>query len=203
MTWIVIIITCLISVYSFNDINLFLKLKFSPYLISKDREWYRFLTSGFVHADWMHLFVNMFVLYSFGSELERYMSFVFGIKYKFLYLIMYFTSIILPLYPSYRKNLKNPGYSSIGASGAVSAVVFACIIYNPLASFMIIFIPIRFPAFVFGILYLIYSAYMSRKKIDNIGHDVHFWGSIYGVLFTIALKPKLFIYALNQILSVF
>jgi membrane associated rhomboid family serine protease len=197
MTLLIIIITSIFSFIAFNNSNIFNQLRFNPYIIKREKQWYRFISGGLIHADTVHLLINMFVLYSFGSELEMYMHYYFGEQYRFLLIIMYITAIALPLYPSYRKNKDNPYYNAVGASGAVASIVFACIIYNPLAKYMIIFIPIQIPAFIFGILYLIYSAYMAHKKIDNIGHDVHFFGALYGIFFTIILKPELILNLIN------
>jgi membrane associated rhomboid family serine protease len=139
----------------------------------------------------MHLLVNMFVLYSFGSVVEYFYSGIFGLKGYLYYALLYLGGVVLSVTPAYGKHKDNPAYSAVGASGAVSAVVFASIIINPLAPLGILFIPFNVPAIIFGALYLVYSAYMTGKNVDNVGHDAHFWGAIFGILFTIAIKPVL------------
>jgi membrane associated rhomboid family serine protease len=104
--------------------------------------------------------------------------------------------------PAYGKNKENIHYNAVGASGAVSAIVFTSILFQPLSKIYFFFIPIGIPAIIFGILYLWYSWYMSKKNIDNIGHDAHFWGAIFGIVFTIAIKPSIILYFFNQITSI-
>jgi membrane associated rhomboid family serine protease len=100
---------------------------------------------------------------------------------------------MLSVLPSFGKYKNDPGYNAVGASGAVSAVVFASILFVPLGKIYLFFIPIGIPAFIFGGLYLIYSAYMAKRGGDNIGHDAHFWGALFGFVYTIAIKPKVFL----------
>lgn len=191
LTYIIIALTAVISILAFNNQNIFHALVFNPYMIENRKQGYRFASYALLHADWMHLLVNMFVLLSFGRAVEYYYSALFGVKGIYFYALLYVGGVILSTTPAYARNKNNPGYSAVGASGAVSAVVFASIIINPLSPIRFVFIPIDIPAFVFGILYLIYSAYMSKRGTDNIGHDAHFWGAIYGLAFTIILKPAL------------
>ena len=106
---------------------------------------------------------------------------------------------MLSVLPSFGKHKDDPAYNAVGASGAVSAVVFASILFVPLGKIYLFFVPIGIPAFIFGGLYLIYSAYMAKRAKDNIGHDAHFWGALFGIVFTIALKPKIFLYFIDQI----
>lgn len=189
MLFVIIAITVIISMLAFNNEKLFNKLKFNAYEIKKYREGWRFFTYGFVHAGWVHLFINMFVLYSFGDIVVQLFQVHFGGKGILFFILLYIGSIIFSVLFDYRKNLDNPYYSAVGASGAVSAVVFSSIILYPAGSIYLFLIPIPIPAPIFGILYLVYSAYMSKRAQDNIGHSAHFWGAVYGVAFTIILKP--------------
>ena len=202
ITIIIIVISAVVSISVFRNRDLFFRLRFDPYIVQERNEFWRFLTYGFVHADWVHLFVNMFVLYSFGRAVESYFGQIFPLP-SFLFILLYIGGLLASVIPSFFKNKENPYYASVGASGAVSAVVFSSMIFNPLAPLYIFPIPFEIPAIIFGILYLIYSAYASKKANDNIGHDAHFWGAIFGVVFTIACKPTLVLHFFNVISQAF
>ncbi|HNZ44138.1 MAG TPA: rhomboid family intramembrane serine protease [Bacteroidales bacterium] len=195
----IIAITALVSIMAMYNKDLFYRLKFSPYLILHSRQWYRLFTHAFVHAGWMHLLINMWVLYLFGQVVVDNYAGLFGIKGYYYFIILYVGAILISSLPSYGKYKDNPYYNAVGASGATSAVLFASILFYPIGKIMIFPIPIGIPAFIFGILYLIYSAYMSKRGGDNIGHDAHFWGAVFGVLFTIAIKPAVALYFIDQI----
>lgn len=199
MTIILIIITILVSVAALSQRSIFDKLKFNPYLTSHNKEVWRIISYGFVHADWIHLAVNMIVLFSFGTLVSAYFDLIFPGKALFYYLLLYFGGLLISAAPAFGKHKDNFYYNSVGASGAVSAIVFSSIVFDPMNKIYIFFIPIGIPAIVFGVLYLVYSAYMNKKGTDNIGHDAHFWGGIYGFGLTLALKPALFIHFLDQI----
>ena len=201
MTIIIIIITVIFSLRAFSDINTFNKLKFNAYAINNNKEWFRFFTHALIHADWMHLLINMFVLYSFGSMVEDFYKFYFGPKAYFYFLTLYIGSIVVSSIPSFEKHKNDAYYNAVGASGAVSAVLFASILFYPTGKIMLILLPVPIPSFVFGILYLVYSAYMAKKKVDNVGHDAHFYGAVFGFLLTILLKPKLFMLFISQIMQ--
>ena len=178
-----------ISMSAFRRPELLEKLLFWPYVMQQDKSWYRFISSGFVHGSWSHLLVNLWVLWVFGTYVEQAFNFYFGTAGSILYAFMYLSAIPISEIYSYKKNLENPKYRSLGASGAIAAVLFSFIIIEPLQGIGIIFIPIYIPAFLFGILYLLYSYVMAKKNIDNVGHDVHFFGALYGVIFTILARP--------------
>lgn len=203
ITWIFILITCAISIPAFSNHELFSKLRFNPFIIRETRQWYRFFTYGVLHADWTHLLINMFVLYSFGTNVELMMNVVFGVKGNLYYVLLYVGGIFLSVVPSFEKHKNDSWYNAVGASGAVSAIVFSSIIFAPNSKIYLFLIPFPIPAAVFGLLYLVYSAYMSRRASDNIGHDAHFWGAVFGVLFTIALKPSLFLEFVQQLSNIF
>lgn len=189
ITIVLIIITAISSILAFGNPAMFYQMKFNPYLIQNNRQWYRFFTHALIHADWMHLFVNMFVLWSFGSLVEQLFAVNFGNKAALYYLLLYVGGIMFSSLPSYGKHRNHEYYNAVGASGAVSAVLFSSIIMYPQGTVMFIFLPVPIPAWIFGLLYLFYSAYMSKKGNDNIGHDAHFWGAVFGLVFTIALNP--------------
>jgi membrane associated rhomboid family serine protease len=192
VTIVIILITAIVSVLAFNNRELFRRLVFSPYDIKHFKNSYRFLSYGLIHADWVHLLVNMLVLYSFGRVVELYYVDLFGNKGFLYYVLLYVGGISLSTLPSYGKHKDDYSYSAVGASGAVSAVVFASIIFDPLSKIYIFPLPIGIPAILFAFLYLAYSWYMGKKNIDNVGHDAHFWGAVFGFVFTIILKPALF-----------
>ena len=191
-TLIIIIITCAVSIPAFSNRKILNDLIMYPPSINRG-QYYRLLTSGFIHGNYQHLFFNMLTLYFFGSSIEKVMQLIAG-KYSFL--IMYLTAIVISSLPSYFKHRQDSYYSALGASGGVSAIVFASIIFAPWAWFQ--FPPV--PAIVYGIGYLVYSAYMSKKGGDNIGHDAHFWGALFGVAFIFVAEPKMVQYFLEQIM---
>jgi membrane associated rhomboid family serine protease len=199
ITIIIISVTVLVSVLSFNKIELFDKLKFNAYDVRHSNQWYRFFSYGFLHAGWVHLFINMLVLYSFGAIVETYFKFYFPLKYILYYLLLYIGGLLLSIIPAYGKNKNDVFYNAVGASGAIAAVLFSSIILYPTGKIFFFFIPIGIPSPIFGVLYIAYEIYMSKKANDNIGHDAHLWGAIFGVIFTIAIRPQFFISFLQQI----
>lgn len=203
ITWIFIIITCAVSIPAFNNRELFSRLRFNPFIIRETKQWHRFLTYGLLHADWTHLLINMFVLYTFGSIAESAMISNFETKGNLYFVILYIGGIFLSVVPSYENHKNDSWYNAVGASGAVSSVLFSSIIFNPAMKLSLFLLPIPIPAVIFGILYLVYSAYMSKKGVDNIGHDAHFWGAVFGAVFTIALKPSLFMDFIHQFSKIF
>lgn len=193
ITYVLIGITVLISFLAFSNRELLERAMFHPYEVKKKGSFFKFLSHGFIHADMNHLLFNMITLFFFGPNVEAYFQQLFpGGKGNFYFVMMYLLAIIVSSIPAYVKNQENPYYRSLGASGAVSAVLFSAVLFAPLSKIYLFFIPIGIPAFVFGFLYLAYSAYMAKRGRDNIGHDAHFVGAVFGLLFTIALAPYLF-----------
>ncbi|MGQ0738302.1 MAG: rhomboid family intramembrane serine protease [Bacteroidota bacterium] len=192
ITIIIIAITVLISFGAFNNQRIMDDLIFYPPAITKRNQWYRFLTSGFLHADYMHLFFNMLTLYFFGEVMEGLYTVYLG---KLGFILFYFGGIIVSEIPSYIKHRNSYHYRSLGASGGVSAVVFAYILFDPWQWFT--FPPI--PAILYAVLYIAYSMYMSKRGSDNINHDAHLWGALYGIVFTIIMEPKVIAFFLQQI----
>lgn len=185
LTLVIIVVTCLLSFPAFNNEKLKEDLLFWPYYMKRNNQYYRFLTTGFLHADSMHLIFNMIALYSFGSALE---VFYYKIHFKdqtlLLYGILYLTAIVIACIPDYFKYQDSYGYRALGASGAVSAIVFAAITIEPTMPIRFIFIPIDIPGYIFGLAFLALSAYLARRGGGNIGHNAHFWGAVYGIVFT-------------------
>jgi membrane associated rhomboid family serine protease len=187
ITVIIIIITCIVSFTAFNNEKVFNDLIFYPPSISHDKQFYRFFTCGFIHADYMHLGFNMYSLWMFGEIVEKEFIRDFGANGKWFYLLLYISSLFFCLLPTYSKNKDNSSYRSLGASGAVSAVVFAFIFLNPLMGLSLIIIPIPMPGFIFGIIYLAVSSYMDKRGGGNINHSAHIWGALYGIAFLIVI----------------
>ena len=193
ITFFIIILTASVSIYAFNNRELFDKFKLNPYMVVNRKEYIRVFTHALLHADWGHLIFNMLTLYFFGGMVEKYFIMIFPAG-KLLYVLLYILGILVSAIPTILKNKNNHWYNSVGASGAVSAVLFAGILFDPHMSIYIMFIPIPIPAFLFGIAYLVYSQYMSRQNKDNINHDAHFYGAVFGFSFPILLKPVLISY---------
>ena len=199
VTILIIIITSLISVLAFSNYELFNKLKFNAYMVVHKKQYARLLTNGLVHSGWLHLIINMYVLWIFGRFVESAFIQILPIG-RILYTVMYVFAIPFSSIPALIKHKNNHYYNAVGASGAVSAVVFTTILLAPRTSLFIMFIPIPVPAYVFGLLYLIYSYYMSKRGgIDNIAHDAHFAGSVFGFTFPLIFEPHLFMNFINQI----
>ncbi|MEM1119260.1 MAG: rhomboid family intramembrane serine protease [Bacteroidota bacterium] len=192
ITIILIIVTCLISYQAFNDASMKSKLLHRPYLEHKDKEYYRLLSSGFIHANWLHLGLNMYVLWLFGEQVEiRFVGLFGALQGRIFYLVMYLLTIVAASLYTHYKHKDNSYYAALGASGATSGVLFSYILFNPWQGLMIFPIPFFIPAVILGFLYLLYSSWASKKSMDNIGHDAHFYGAIFGFLFTIALDPAI------------
>ncbi len=175
------------SIDSLRNTKLFDKLKFNAYMIYHRKEWFRMFSAGLLHANWMHLGFNMFTLYFFGPIVEQYFELIFGKLGILLFILFYILALGVSSIYDLIKHKNDHHYNAIGASGAVAAVLFAAILFEPMMGLNIMFIPIDIPALFFGPAYLIYSYYMGRKQIDNIGHDAHFWGSVFGFVFPIIL----------------
>lgn len=172
------------SFLAWNNSTIFQKWLMIPYQVKHAKQWYRFITSGFIHSDYIHLGFNAFVLYSFGSLVEQ----IYSRSYlgSFGYLLLFLVGVIVADIPTYLKHKDNPSYSALGASGGVSAIVFASILLFPNVPLSLIIIPFfELPGFIFGIMYLIYSHFMSKRSIDNINHDAHLYGSLFGIVFTL------------------
>lgn len=186
ITLIIIIITCIVSFSAFNNEKILNDLIFYPPAVTHNRQWYRFFTCGLIHADFMHLAFNMYSFYLFGGSVEAYFISVFEAKGRLLYLLMYVLALFFCLLPTYSRHKEDSYYRSLGASGAVSAVIFAHILISPLRGIGLIFIPgIYIPGFIFGFLYLLISSYFDKRGGGNINHSAHMYGALFGIAFLI------------------
>ncbi len=186
ITIILIAITVIVSLIAFGSRQIMDDLIYYPAVINSKKQYYRFVTYGFIHADLMHLIFNMYAFYLFGQYMEHAFVALFGdTQGLILYVLMYVLALIASVIPDYAKYKNNYQYRSLGASGAVSAVVFAFIILNPMQGIGLIFIPFLIPGFLFGFLYLIISYYLSKKGGSVINHNAHIWGAVFGMAFLI------------------
>lgn len=194
MTYIIIAFTALISIGAFNNSVLFSKFQFNAYQIYYRKEVYRLLTHGFLHANWTHLIVNMLALFILGPVVERYFNelmYAGIIKYpRLIFLLFYLIAIVISSLISLYKQKNNAWYNSVGASGAVSAIIFFYIFFNPWKMLYIYGI-LPVPGIILGALYLIYSQIMSKRNVDNINHDAHFIGAVFGFIFPVLLDFRL------------
>ena len=199
LTVIIIAITCIVSILCFNGTLNGNKLIFNAYQVWHRKEWYRMLTSGIIHSGWGHLFFNMLTLYFFGRVVEQYFSAAFGgVLGTVLYVVLYVSALAISSLGDLVKYRNNWNYNALGASGAVSAVLFASILFAPKMGIYIYLIPIPVPGYIFAPLYLLYCWYMAKRNMDNIGHTAHFWGAVYGILFPIICKPDVLSFCLSQ-----
>lgn len=185
-TILIIIVTAVISIAGFSSSNLIDKLILWPRRMDNPAQYYRLISSGFIHADWGHLFFNMFSLYFFGNIVEQQFAME---DMGSLYIVFYLSAILVASLPSFIKNRNNYYYRSLGASGGVAAVLFATVYFAPLSKIYLMFVPIGIPSIIFAVLYLVYSAYMSKRGGGNVNHNAHFWGSVYGFLIAFLLDP--------------
>jgi membrane associated rhomboid family serine protease len=193
ITLIIVITTALISFVAMNNENLMYKLIFHPYSIAKDpSQWYRSITCGFIHADIMHLAFNMLSLYLFGEMVEKSIydnvetfQTIFGDNANKMYLILYFSALVVCILPTYFRHRNQYNYRSLGASGAVSAIVFVGIFLQPTLQIGFFIIPPIIPGFIFAPIYLGLTIYLSKKGGGSINHSAHLWGALYGLIFLI------------------
>ncbi|MBL7967951.1 MAG: rhomboid family intramembrane serine protease [Prolixibacteraceae bacterium] len=191
MTILLIAITVAVSYAAFNSPKLMDRLQFNASRIVYKKEYHRLVTHAFVHANWEHLLVNMIVLFSFGRAIETYFKFYFGNNHILYFFLLYFGGIIVSNIYALIKHHKNYFYNAVGASGAVASVLFAAIFFEPWQE-VLFFGILPFPGIVFAGLYLAYSYYMSNKEKDNVAHDAHFLGAVFGFIFPVLLDPALF-----------
>lgn len=189
ITVIIVVITVLVSISAFRSEKTMDDLIYYPPAITKGGQYYRFISSGFIHADIAHLAFNMISFYLFGRFVEEKFIEIFSPGTgKLLYLALYLSALVVSLLPTHLKHRNDHGYRSLGASGAVSAIVFAGLMIAPYVEVGFFIIPPFIPGFVFGPLYLIITAYLERKGGDNINHSAHLWGALYGVVFLIVVS---------------
>jgi membrane associated rhomboid family serine protease len=199
ITYILIGFTCLVSVQAFGNNVLKAKLMHWPFEEKRKGEYYRWLTSGFLHNDFMHLVFNMLTLYFFGMSAEIGFMMHFGGAGLLIFVGFYIIGILVPSLATYNRYKNTPSYAAVGASGAVSAVLFASILFFPTLPMMLLILPIPIPGILFGVLYLWYSDYMARRGGDNIDHYAHFIGAVFGFCAPILIKPSIFMNFLEQV----
>ena len=198
MTLLIIVITSLFSILAFRQHGLMYKYQFNPYQILRRKQYARLILHAFLHANYTHLIINMLVLFSFGTVLEEYFRSFFGNRWIPYYLFLYLGAILAsPLYALF-KHKDNYLYNAVGASGAVAAVVFASIFFDPWNK-IYFFGLMPVPGIIFGALYLIYSWIMSRKSTDNIAHDTHFFGALFGFVVPVILNPELLRFFIDRL----
>lgn len=189
----IFIITLAVSLYAiFQKRSLISTLAFKPYFAANNNKWFTIVTSGFVHLDIPHLLFNMMSFYFFAFRLESIIGSVH-------FAIIYMGSLILSDIPTFIKNKENPNYMSLGASGAISGVLFSYILFDPMTKLMIFPLPIGIPAYIFSVLYLAWCYYAGRNSYDNINHSAHLWGALSGLLLTVILVPEIITYFINNI----
>jgi membrane associated rhomboid family serine protease len=191
ITLLIIVFTGLMSYQGFSNYHMIDRWKHYPYRESRQKEWYRLLTSGFVHADWIHLLINMYVLFSFGSYIEsNIVSWYGNAAGRLIFLLVYLLNIILANIPTTIRQIHNPGFSSIGASGAISGLLFMTILFNPWSMFQLFFI-VPIPAVLLGAGYLIYSSMAANKGQGRLDHSAHFAGALAGMALIILIHPEI------------
>lgn len=186
---ILVVVNVFISWQAFNNTSLKEKLIFHPYLIKRDKEWYRLFSHSWIHADWQHLIFNMASLYFLGDLiLNNWLDLYGDIKGTGLFLFLYIAGGVAATVLPYLKNKENYSYRALGASGAVSAVIFAAILWNPTMKLGILFIPFPIPAYIFGPLYLLIEYFVMRNIKTGVAHDAHLGGALFGILFVLFLN---------------
>ncbi|WP_454803670.1 rhomboid family intramembrane serine protease [Mucilaginibacter phyllosphaerae] len=183
---VIFVITLATSLWAFSNENIYAQFILNPYGVSRGQRVYTVITSGLIHKDWNHLFFNMLSYYFFAFQLEALLGhWQFG--------VLYILSLILSDLPSIQKHKEDIWYNSLGASGAISAVVFSAILFNPSGKMGLLFLPpqLSIPAWLFGVLYLVYCHYASKHARDNINHDAHLYGAISGIVITFALHHNI------------
>ena len=200
ITIILILITSAISIYAFQRQDLMEKLLFHPYSVKHRNEWYRFVSSAFVHGSWMHLLFNMFTFYFFGEAVERYVLMrLFGeVLGGVLFVLLFVVGVIIAHISTYLKYKDMPHYRSLGASGGVSSVVFCSIMFYP-ANDLCLYGLLCIPGFILGPLYLIYSYYQGQRGADNINHEAHLYGAIFGIIFSILVDVSVLGHFVDQV----
>lgn len=187
ITYIIIAITAVTSIMAFGNRSLMERFIFYPPAV-KQGEWYRLFTYGLLHADYTHLIFNMFTLFFFGVDIEKTYQAVFGMQTgSIIYSLLYVSALLVSIFPTYLKNKNNQSYHGLGASGSVSAIIFAYILINPMNFMGVMFIPVWLPAFIFGIIFVLVSLWLDKKQSGGINHSAHITGGIYGLIFMIVV----------------
>jgi membrane associated rhomboid family serine protease len=189
MVYLILAATVILSLLAFQNYRFYEMTLFRPYLIKNSNEWWRWVSGGFIHQDYMHLIVNMLSFYFFAGPCMEFFNEVSHHNNGVLFLFFYIGGIVMSGMYSYYKHQNNYGYAALGASGAVAAVIFSYILINPFGK-IYLYGFLQLPAWLFGIVYLYYEYAMGKKQMDNIGHDAHFFGAVYGLVFPIIISPS-------------
>lgn len=198
ITTILIVITVIVSLWAFSNAELFAKCLMNPFMVFKKKQYWRLISSGFIHGSYVHLGFNMFTFYFFGRNIEMVFAHMFGPSSIIIYILFYLSALIISDLPVAWKRKDQINYNSLGASGAVSAMVFASIIYFPLDKIYIMGI-IGLPGFIVGVFYVMYSYFQGKSMSDNINHEAHLYGALYGAVFAIAIEPSAAVNFIHQI----
>ena len=185
ITLLLIAATCVVSLVAFRTPSLLMRLILWPPAIDRHRQYDRLVTYGFIHADFWHLFFNMFTLFFFGRQIEGWMA---AQKGPWVFPLFYLAALAVSILPSYLKHRHDANYVSLGASGAVTAVLFAFILLAPWTLIFVFFIPV--PAIIYAVFYVGYSLWMDRRGGDRINHSAHLSGAAFGVLFMVMMAPE-------------
>lgn len=213
ITLIITGITVLVSWRAFNDRNLIERFLMNPYQIKHEKQYYRIFSHALIHADFIHLLFNMYIFYMFGEMLEpvftseamfqrafpeaEFWGTALGSAY---YILLYVGAVAFATLPSLRKHGDNPNYNSLGASGAVSAVLMVFILFFPTLKLLFFFI-IPMPAFLAGVVFFIAEYYLKKSRMTNIAHDAHIWGALFGLLFISVIKPQIWLLFFRQVME--
>lgn len=198
ITYCLIGFTVVISFYAWKNESVIRDMIMNPYLVRTKQQYFRFVTSGFIHQDHMHLLMNMISLYFFGGAMETVFKMYFGSKGNLYFICLYLLGIVVSDIPTYFKHRNNPHYGALGASGGVSSVIFAFILFLPLEK-ICLYYALCFPGFIMGTAYIVYSYYQGRKANDHINHDAHLYGALFGLVFCIAIHPPVLPHFVEQI----
>ena len=198
VTYLLLAVTILISAIAMDNQSLKYRLMLNPYDVIHHKKWYRCFTHAFVNGDWLHLGFNMYVLFSFGEVLEFQLIRLYGLKGYYYMALLYLSAILFSSLLSLYTNKDNPGYNSLGASGAVMAILFAYILLFPTAELGLLFLPMRIPAFIFGPIILIAEYALSKRGGTGIAHDAHFAGAVYGIIFMTIVDYHFLLNCFNQ-----
>lgn len=189
VTYVLMAIIGLVTYVAWQRPELHRKLMLNPYNTLRQRQFYRLLSSGFVHNNSVHLFLNLLTLYFFGLAIEQIFGYAFRGFGIVLYVLLFLTAIVIANIPTLLKHKDNPNYNSLGASGGVSALVLTFVLFDPLRDLCLYGI-LCLPGYILGGLFIAYSIIMSQRNVDNINHDAHLFGALYGVIFTLLLRPQ-------------
>lgn len=201
ITVVLIILTAITSYYGINNASFMERWMFTPYRIKRDQQWDRFVLSGFIHKDYMHLLFNMFTFYFFGGVVEQVLAYKFGVVVGgVVFVIFYLLGIVISDIPTYLKNQDNSYYRALGASGGTAATVFASIIILPLSDICLFGI-LCLPGFILGVMFLLYSYFKGKNQDDAINHDAHLYGAIFGIVFILIVSPSSATTFINEVIS--